>query len=206
MRLIFGAITCAKARMANVVERHIVIQKSPSTRRLQNVFVHELYQDHTNRLSDEEDRDKGLLCESQNILPVPEATNKDIALIRLDRAFTETELKFETTNINTICLEHSEKVTFSTKQPLTAFAAGFGFKDDHSDQDKLKNALQPYLSFLRVTVFQYGIPSWIRPDFRKFHIAYGSEDTEQQFTLTLDDDQQRDTAGVSVTFSNMFIL
>ena len=198
----FGAITCNKTRATGAVVKEIVIQKSPLTGQSQNVFVHELYQDYVNRESDKEDSDKGFTCESVGGESLADASNKDIALIRLTRPFSDEDLDFETTNINTICVEHSTKVQYSNKPPLTAYGAGFGLKNDHLNDDTETDARQPYLSFLRLTVFQYGATTGTELDGRKFYFSYNTEDdTEQQFTMSLDDYQQRDTLGVSVDHS-----
>ena len=204
MRLIFGAITCDNAKATDSVTIEMTIQKTTSTGRYQNVFVHQLYQDRVNRESTDEDLDQGLLCESRGGARVVD-DNKDIALIRLSRPLTDLELNSESSNINTICLEHSVKVGRTSERPLTAYAAGFGYKDEFT-QAKYENAVQPYLSFIRYNVFQHGAHRTTRPGGLiqkwKLFIAYDPEvDTELQFGIDLDDNLQRDTAGVSRSWS-----
>ena len=88
-------------------------------------------------------------------------------------------------------------------RPLTAFAAGFGYKDDPDQNETKADAIQPYLSFLRLSVFQHGAYRWTRPsDGKIFFFNYNTEvDTEQQFTIDLKD-EYRDSLGVRLTLSS----
>ena len=196
MRLIFGAITCdaRPESLKNSITFEQEVHKN-SASRLQNVFVHPIYEETTDQESADDDLNEGYSCESVAETRDSDSNNKDIALIRLDHPFSDSQLNFETTNINTICVEHSTKVTYTMDRPLTAFAAGFGDKDQRDDR-------QPFLSFLRLSVFQYGKYSWTRSSNNTrstFFLLYKSEvSNEQQFAIDLED-EFRDTNIVCLT-------
>ena len=204
MKLIFGAITCdSRKQVKSTVTREIRIRKTPSTTgRVQTVFIPQEFQSLVNQEARDEDLAKGLLCESPPGHRQGQP-NHDIALIRLDHPLSEDDLRYETTNINTICIEHSKKVPFTVMAPLTAFAAGFGIKGNYGPNkadDKLVDG--PELSFLKYSIYQSGAFSVSRPygpsSQKKVLLNYDiNVANEEQFALSLDDDERRDTAEVS---------
>ena len=210
MKLVFGAINCdTDGPGPRLVTREMRIRKSPSSQgsRAQNVFVPPEYQSLINEESLSEEVTKGLLCEPRPQGPRKGRPDYDIALIRLERPLSDDDLRYETSNINTICVEHSKKVPFTVDRPLTAYAAGFGLKDNYGKKPKTEYRLVegPELSFLRFTVFQNGVFRVNRPHGPRSEkdVLLGYEEeisNEEQFALSLDDDERRDTAEVSVTF------
>ena len=199
MKLVFGAISCDRELMPPPVIQTVRIFKRPLGSG-QTVFTPLEFRDLIKQETLDEELSEGLLCEPR---PGPRVNrpNHDIALIRLPTAFTEEELNYQTTNINTICIEHSKKVPFTVKSPLTAYAAGFGLKDNYRTRNDDRAAVGPGLSFIKYTVFQNGAYSVKRPaapsSERDTLIGYDEDvSSEEQFGLSLDDDEKRDTAEV----------
>ena len=154
VRMVFGAKTCDTSGSDMMVFPLFKSEDSPN----RNVFVRSEYMHTTDVQSLNEEIDVGFCLERVKVTKV---VGNDIALVKLPRSV---KIDLVKNNINTICVQHSTEFQQDlNSRRVSAYAAGFGLKDirlppDLTPEEQapiLVNSYQPYLSFIRYSVFGY---------------------------------------------------
>ena len=202
LRMVFGSTTCDR-KSGSGTGRALSFELFRANHRKQNVFTRDDYVNQFEKESLQEDIENGV-CESREYLATKRDDTNDIALIKLPKPFSDIDLKYEKTHINTLCVLHSRQFKEDiNNRKLIGYAAGFGFKDrdylatETEEQRRIayNNRIQPYLSFLRYTVLGFTSREM---DSRRRQVIIPTVAPHTLTGTALDDDIQRQILGVSL--------